>query len=56
MGENKGKAEGNRVRRGKGIMSYKRKVQINCSRSGKASSCKVVADYKNNDSTQGFTH
>ena len=30
-------------------MSYKRRVQINCSRSGKVSSCKVVTDYKNDD-------
>ena len=30
-------------------MSYKRRVQINCSRSGKVSLCKVVTDYKNDD-------
>ena len=32
-------------------MSYKERIQINCSRSGKASLCKVVTDYKNDDST-----
>ena len=39
MGRNKGKAEGNRGRRGRGmgkvIVSYKERIQINCSRSGK---------------------
>ena len=52
MEENKGKAEGNQVRRGKGVMSYKERVQINCSRSRKVSSCKVVTDYKNDDRIQ----
>ena len=48
--ENKGRVEGNRGRRGRGLLSYKVRVQINCSRSGKVSSCKVVTDYKNDDS------
>ena len=47
MGENKGRAEGNRGRRGRGIVLER--VQINCSRSGKVSSYKVVTDYKNDD-------
>ena len=34
---------------GEGVVSYKERVQINCSRSGKVSSCKVVTDYKNDD-------
>ena len=32
MGENKGRAKGNWGRRGRGVMSYKERVQINCSR------------------------
>ena len=47
MEENKRKAEGNRGRRGRGVVSYKERVQINCSRSIKDH--RVVTDYKNND-------
>ena len=54
-----GRDDGKRIRErpkgtggeGEGVVSYKVRVQINCSRSGKVSSCKVVADYKNDDTS-----
>ena len=50
-GENKGKAEGNQGRKGRGIVWLEEGLVLPGEKR-KGSSCKVVTDYKNDDMNQ----